>query len=307
MTTRRHRLLVVGWLCGLLLTGCVPTTPTPTPTPSPTPTALDFTVPGAAVQMVNRLLVEAGSQRALTVDVTESSVEVTVLGENESPVAWAYRDGEIGRVTTDQQYVDQATFDVARFNFTDVGALFRAASGQSGSAENQTLTIVDYSGGNVTMSVSTVPESRTVFFTASGGLLPVLNFDSEDGIAEGIHDALGARSSVYSVTVESSQGVWVDYPGEPDTVVRRTRTSKVPVTTNVTARSVDLPLFLAGRVSAASIWKVVDAARSTGDLPEEGGWSVVIDDRRNLGAPRMYFSFGTRVVTTDLAGNEVIS
>ena len=107
--------------------------------------------------------------------------------------------------------------------------------------------------------------------------------------------------------MDAGQGVWVDYPGAPDTIVRRTRTSKVPVTTNVTARSVDLPLFPAAKVSPAAIWKVVDAARSAGDLPDEAGWSVVIDDRRNLGTPRMYFSFGTRVVTTDLEGNEVIA
>ncbi len=305
MTTRPRRLLVLGWLCGMLLAGCGTTTPTPTPTASPT--ALDFTVPDAAVVMVNRLLAEAGSDKVLTVDITKDAVEVTVLDEEEQPVAWAYRNGEIGEVATDQQYVDQATFDVSRFNFSDVGALFRAAAGQSGSAQNQTLTIVDYSGGNVTMSVSTVPESRTVFFTPSGGLLPVLNFDTEGGIAQGIADTVGARLSVYSITVDAGQGVWVDYPGAPDTIVRRTRTSKVPVTTNVTARSVDLPLFPAAKVSPAAIWKVVDAARSAGDLPDEGGWSVVIDDRRNLGTPRMYFSFGTRVVTTDLEGNEVIA
>ena len=307
MTTRPRRLLVLSWLCGMLLTGCAPADPTPVDTPTPSPTAKDFTVPDAAVAMVERLLSEADSQQVLTVDITAETVEVTVLDADDKPVAWAYRDGEIGQVATDQQYVDQATFDVSRFNFSDVGALFRAAAGQSGSAENQTLTIVDYSGGNVTMSVSTVPESRTVFFTPSGALLPILNFDTEGGITQGITDALGSRLTVYSVTVDSGQGVWVDYPGEPDTVVRRTRTSKVPVTTNVTARSVSLPLFLAARVSAASIWKVVDAARSAGELPEEGGWSVVIDDRRNLGAPRMYFSFGTRVVTTDIEGNEVIS
>ncbi len=305
MTTSPRRLLVLGWVCGMFLAGCSPTTPTTTPSPSPT--ALDFTIPNAAKIMVDRLLVDAGTDKVLTVDITKDTVEVTVLDADQKPVAWAYRDGETGQVATDQQYVDQATFDPARFNFSDVGALFRAAEGQSGSAQNQTLTIVDYSGGNVTMSVSTVPESRTVFFTASGGLLPILYFDNEGGIAQGIADALGARMTVYSITVDSSQGVWVDYPGEPDTVVRRTRTSKVPVTTNVTARSVDLPLFLADKVSATAIWKVVDAARSAGELPEEGGWSVVIDDRRNLGTPRMYFSFGTRVVTTDLAGNEVIS
>ncbi len=304
MTTHPLRLLLVGWLCGFLLAGCG--SPSSSATPSPTPTALDFTKPGAAVAMVDRLLAQAGSTRAVTVEVTKNTVTVTVLDTDRKPVAWAYRDGEIGQVVTDQQYVDQSTFDVSRFNFSDVGALFRAAESQSGSADNQTLTIVDYSGGEVVMSVATVPESRTVFFTSSGALLPVLDFDTEGGVAEGIRDALGTRTTVYSITVDSTQGVWVDYPGETGTTVRRTRTSRVPVTTNVAVPKVDLPLFLASRVSADSIWKVVDEVRSSGAVSQEAAWSVVIDDRRNLGTPRFYFSIGSKVIVTDPAGNEVI-
>ncbi|MFT4109386.1 hypothetical protein [Propionicimonas sp.] len=304
MTIRPRPLLLTGWLCGLLLAGCGTTSPSPTA--SPTPTGADFTRPGAAAAMVQQLLADAGSHRALTVEVTGTTVEVTVLNSAEQPVAWAYRDGTIGQVTTDQQYVDQATFDVARFNLSDVGGLFRAAEGQSGSSSNQSLTIVDYSGGEVMMSVSTVPESRTVFFNEDGSILQTLNFDTTGGVEAGIKDALGSRLTVYSISVDSSQGVSVDYPGATGTTVRRTRTSKVPVTTNVAVPKVDLPVFLATKVDPARIIEVVDRVRASAGLPDDVGWSVVIDDRRNLGAPRMYFSIGTKVLVTDVDGNEVI-
>nr|WP_300146584.1 hypothetical protein [Propionicimonas sp.] len=305
MTTHPRRRRLVGLLCGLLLVGCTPVTPTASP--SPTPTTLDFTRPGAASAMVSRLLTKANTEYALMVEVATNSVEVSVLDADRKPVTWAYRDGEIGEVASDLQYVDQATFPVAKFNISDVGALFRAAQGQSGSAESQRLTIVDYSGGEVMMSVSTVPESRTVFFNPDGSLLQVLDFDTPGGVATGIRDAVGDRATVYSISVESDQGAWAEFPGGGGTTVRRTRTAKVPVTTNVTDQQIDLPLFLASRVDPETIWTVVDGIRGSAEVPEGTRWSVVIDDRESLGTPRMHFAIGSTVITTDLDGNIVSS
>lgn len=303
MTTRRH--LLVGWLAVALLTACG--TPAPTATPTASPSGPDFTTPGTAASMVRQLLEAADNQNLLMVEITEETVEVSVLDTGHKPVTWAYRDGEIGEVASDLQYVDQATFPVARFNISDVGALFRAAKGQSGSAENQSLTIVDYSGGEVMMSVSTVPESRTVFFNPDGSLLQVLDFDTPGGVATGIRDAVGERATVYSISVESDQGAWAEYPGGGGTTVRRTRTAKVPVTTNVTDQQIDLPLFLASRVEPETIWTVVDGIRGSAEIPENTRWSVVIDDREGLGTPRMHFTIGSTVLTTDLDGNVVSS
>lgn len=304
MTTRPPPWLALGWLLVLVLVGCVQVA-TPSPSLTPTPTGPDFTRPGQASAMVQRLLTEAGHQRALLVEVTKTSVQVSMLDSDQTPVTWAYRDGEIGQVPSDLAYVDQATFDIDRFNISDVGALFRAAASMSGSEQNQSLTIVDYSGGEVMMSVSTVPESRTVFFNPNGSLLEILDFDTPGGVARGIDAAVGPRLSVYSVTVESELGAWVDYPGTDEKVVRRTRTAKVPVTTNIRAENVDLPVFSTGLIEAEAIWEVVDAVRGTSEVPESATWSVVIDDRSRLGIPRMHFAIGSKVLTTDLSGNVI--
>ncbi len=253
--------------------------------------------------MVESLLTDAGTRQALMVEITEDSVQVSVLAADGKPVTWAHRDGKSAEVPSDLAYVDQATFDVSRFNISDVGGLFRAAASMSGSEEQQSLTIVDYSGGEVTMSVSTFPESRTVFFNANGALLDVLNFDAPGGIASGIKEAVGLQLTVYSVTVQSDQGAWADFPGDEEgTTVRRTRTSKVPVTTNIRSETPDLPTFLAARIHPEAVWKVVDAVRGTADVPEDARWSVVIEDRDKTGIPRMYFTIGSKSVTTDLSG-----
>lgn len=308
MTSRPRHPAILGWLLLLALAGCVPVAASsvmpPTPTPS-TSTGIDpdFTQPGVAATMVRSLLTEAGSQQALMVEITETSVQVSVLTSDGKPVTWAHRDGKSSEVPSDLAYVDQATFDISGFNLNDVGGLFRAATSMSGSEEHQSLTIVDYSGGEVMMSVSTLPESRTVFFNPDGSLLDLLNFDAPGGIAEGIKEAVGTRISVYSISVQTDQGAWADFPGAEDgTTVRRTRTAKVPVTTNIRNEKVDLPLFSASRVHPEVIWKVLDAVRGTNEVPEDADWSVVIDDRERTGFPRMRFSIGSKVLVTDLSG-----
>ncbi|MFZ0529214.1 MAG: hypothetical protein WAL91_01595 [Propionicimonas sp.] len=307
MTTRSRPAAVLGLVVVLGLGGCARPAPTTSPTApasmsaSASPSA-DFTQPGAASAMVNQLLAKAGSRDALMVEVTAESVQISVLEPNHRTATWAYRGGEIAEVPSDLAYVDQATFDVSRFTFSDVGALFRAAAGMSGSVENQNLTIVDYSGGEVMMSVSTVPESRTVFFNADGSLLPVLDFDTPGGIAQAVAEVVGTRSTVASITIESEQGAWVDYPAADDTTVRRTRTAKVPVITNLRAEKLDLPMFAAATVDPAVIWSVVDRVRGTSEVPEASEWSVVVDDRDQVGTPRLHFTIAGKVLVTDLTG-----
>jgi len=288
------------------MTGCVPaptSTPTTASSPASTPADPDFTEPGAAASTVTSLLTDAGSERALMVEIAKDSVQVSVLSAEGKPVTWAHRDGKSAEVPSDLAYVDQATFDVSRFNISNVGGLFRAAASMSGSEENQSLTIVDYSGGEVVMSVSTLPESRTVFFNPDGSLLEPLNFDAPGGIANGIKEAIGLQLTVYSVTVQSDQGAWADYPGEKEgTTVRRTRTAKVPVTTNTRNETSNLQVFLAARIHPDAVWKIVDAVRGTADVPEDAKWSVVIEDRDHTSVPRMYFTIGSTSVTTDLTG-----
>jgi hypothetical protein len=292
-------------LLPLILTGCVPAMAdtAPTSSASTTPAGPDFTDPGLAADTVDSLLTEAGSRRLLMVEITQDSVQVSVLAADGKPVTWAHRDGKSEAVPSDLAYVDQATFDISAFSISDVGALFRAAAAMSGSDEHQSLTIVDYSGGQVMMSVSTLPESRTVFFNPDGSLLDLLNFDTRGGVAEGITEATAHRLSLYSVTVQSDQGVWADYPGDEDGVtVRRTRTAKVPVTANIRNQTTDLPVFLGARIHSDAIWKVVDSVRGTEAIPEDTKWNVVIDDRERTGNPRMYFSVGAKNLVTDLNG-----
>ncbi|MBN9105323.1 MAG: hypothetical protein J0I14_09995 [Propionibacteriaceae bacterium] len=300
----KHPLASAGLALVLLLFGCGQPV-TPSPSPSPSPASVDFTKPGAARSMVTKLMAMAFSRDALMVVITRTSVQVTVPGEDQ-PVSWAYRDGQEAKVASDLQDVGQARFTVSDFNIGDVGALFRAAAGQSGSSQDQSLTIVGTENtrtGDVQMSVSTVPESRTVFFTATGALLEILDFDTPGGLKRGIVDAIGGRGLIYSLTVISNQGAWSEFPGTNNTTLRRTRSAKIPAITTVRSAATNPPLFSSSRVDAAAIWRVVERVRNRGDASAGSAWSVTVDARDEAQGPRLYFTFGFTQVVADLAGN----
>ncbi len=302
-------------LAVLLFAACQPVVPaapptmtptaSPTPTPSPTPT-IDLTAAGAAQRMLDRLLTAAGPGQLIMVEVTAQTAAVSVLASGETePVTWAYRDHKIGQVDSDLQYVDQASFQLADFDLTNVGRLFRIAATLSDATDNQILQIVDYSGGQVMMTVTTNPESRTVFFNPDGSLLPELDYHTETGVAAGLADVLADRVIVRQVGVDSETGAWVDYAGPGESTVRRQRPPKVQVTTVSRDDPPPLAPFEASQVDPDRIWQVVQRTIRALDLEPEVAWSVTVDDRTETGTPRLYFQIGGASLITDLNGREL--
>ncbi|MBK8448330.1 MAG: hypothetical protein IPL41_17055 [Micropruina sp.] len=297
--------LVVAVAAVGLLVGCVqPAQPTPTPTPTVSEVTVDLTAPGQARSMVRRLIAKAGTPQLIQVEITQQWAAITVV-KNEQPETWAWRDNTVKQVDSDVAYVQQRVFSIDDFNISDVGALFRAASGISGSESSQELQIVDSSAGDLFMSVSTNPESRTVFFYPSGALLPTLDFNTEGGIRAGLDDVIGSRSTALAIGVQSTLGAWLDLTGSDTTTIRRLRTATVPVTINERSGRPDLPPFSVSRLRAEAIWQVLSQARQRGDFDASTRWQVTVDDRARLGGPRMYFTIGNDSFVTDLTGHEI--
>ncbi|MGC4152704.1 MAG: hypothetical protein QM628_06450 [Propionicimonas sp.] len=298
----------------LLLAACQPVvpatppspTPTPTtPTPSPTPT-VDLGAPGAARQMLDRLLKAAGPGRLIMAELTTQTAAVSVLGsDGTEPVTWIYRDGRIQQAASDLQYVDQASFDLDDFELGDVGRLFRIAAALSDETTNQTLQIVDYSGGRVMMTVTTNPESRTVFFNPDGSLLPELNYHTPAGIAAGLADVLAGRVVVRQVGVDSEAGAWASYAGPGGTTIRCQRPPKVPVTTVTRDELPPAEAFAVNQVDAQVIWQVVRQTVLAHDLDPQVAWSVIIEAPEGTSEPRLRFQVGGVSLTTDSGGLEL--
>ncbi len=253
--------------------------------------------------MIDQLSADLGSDQTVMVEVQPHELAVTALVDDQA-ATWACRDGAVAQVPSDITYVDQATFNVASFDIADIGALFRAAAAIAGSANNQRLQIVDYSGGRVMMAVATNPESRTVFFNPDGSLLEDLDFGTQGGLARGLNDIKGNLMSVFQIVIDSDKGAWVDSPGsDTDAVIRRRRSPRVPVTTITRNEHLSLQTFSPSVIDPAVIWQVV--TDHTGTASPDVPWSVTIDDRAEHGQPRLYFAFGTETVVTDLGGQAI--
>ena len=308
--------------CGLAvlaLTACQPTVAAPPPaasptpvrattpvaTPSPTPT-VDLRAPGAARRTLDRLLTAAGPGRLIMVELTTQTAAVSVLGtDNTEPVTWVYRDQRIQQAASDLQYVDQASFDLDDFELGDVGRLFRIAAVLSHDDTHQTLQIVDYSGGQVMMAVSTNPESRTVFFNPDGSLLPELDYHTPVGIAAGLADVLAERVVVRQVGVDSETGAWASYAGPQDTTIRRQRPAKVPVTTLTRDEPPPPEAFAVSDVDAQVIWQVMRRTVRAHDLDPQTAWSVTIELPPDAEEPQLHFQVGGVSLLTDPTGREL--
>lgn len=304
----RTPVLAAAILAFSLLGGCSQpassATPPVSPSASPAPVSLDLTAPDQARAMVRRLIAKAGTPQLIQVEITKEWAAITVVKDSQAET-WAWRDNTIKQVDTDVAYVQQTIFSIDDFNITDVGGLFRAATSISSSDSDQELQIVDSSAGQVFMSVSTLPESRTVFFYPDGALLPTLDFSTESGIRQGIQDAVGTRATAVAVGVQSNLGAWLDFPGSTTTTIRRLRTASVPITINERSQRPELPSFAVSRVRAAAVWRVLADARQRGDFALGTRWQVTVDDRARTGVPRMYFTIGTTSLVTDLDGHQL--
>ncbi|MFT4294034.1 MAG: hypothetical protein QM582_01315 [Micropruina sp.] len=301
---RSPRALAAAVVVVTLLGGCTPPTPTTSPSSSPSPVAVDLTAPEQARAMIRRLIAKAGTPRLIQVEIAKEWAAITVV-KDDQPETWAWRDNTIKQVDSDVAYVQQRVFSIDEFNIDNIGGLFRAAAAISGSESGQELQIVDSSAGELFMSVSTLPESRTVFFYPDGGLLPTLDFNTEGGIQRGLDDVTATGANALAIGVQSNLGAWVDLPGSATTTIRRLRTSTVPVTINERSQRSDLPTFSVSRVRASAIWRVLADARLKGLFDAGTRWQVTVDDRERTGIPRMHFTIGSTSLTTDLDGQEL--
>ncbi|QIK71595.1 hypothetical protein G7070_04035 [Propioniciclava coleopterorum] len=281
-----------------------PTRPTETASPTPTPSEqIDLLERGAAVRLVDRLLDAADTTRAIMVTVTAETASVAVL-RNGAAETWAWRDGRVQQVQSDINYVTQREFDPHAFDFDDLPALFRAAQAVSGSDADQSLQIVDISAGLVSMSVSTNPETRPVFFNPDGTLLPTLDFSSEWGLKQGYEDVVGPRGTTTGMGFGSALGVYLDSPQDTQgAFTRRQRTARTPVIVTNRTDANRLAAFDPARVKPAVVWSVLQGMRDQGTFTLDTTWSCIVDDRTSTGTPKLYFQVGDRSFVTDLLGN----
>lgn len=223
MTSRRY-----GWVgvalavAALGTTGCAPSaTTTSAPavsSASASATSQSLLKPGAARSAVDELVAAAGTHQAVKVDISATEASLSIV-RNGQPLTWAWTDGVVGRAQSDIANVNQASFDPDTFNLDNVGELFQVAAQVSGSKQNQQLQIVEYNQGQVLMTVTTNPESATVFFRPDGTLVHSLDFTTAEGISEALRDCLGSATQAGVIGYRPDSGLYVELPGDQQGVI----------------------------------------------------------------------------------------
>ncbi|MDO4785243.1 MAG: hypothetical protein Q3997_09200 [Propionibacteriaceae bacterium] len=304
----KHALLVAA--AALALAGCTGTSPQPTPAqPSATPSAtpeLDLTSPGAARTVVEEIMAASGEKNAVKVDISQSTATISFITTDKRIKTYSWVEGKAKPVDSDVADVRQASFYPLDFDISDVGELFRVAESLGTSNSSPQLQIVEHDPGQILMSVTTRPESATVFFRADATPIRHVDFETTPGLTEGIKDATYGRPRVIALGYSPGSGVWSDEAGLPEgTISRRTRSEKLPSYTASRKESSTLAPFDPTLVDPAVIGQSRSNIRFEHGVPLDVPISVVADNRYQRDTPTITYTFGQQTVVTDLAGTDI--
>jgi hypothetical protein len=262
---------------------------------------VDFTAPGAARDIIDQLIDEAGSLQAINVELDATFASLSIL-TGQTAVTYAYRNGVIGEIDSDIEYVGQTIFDPRDFAIDNVGELFAQAANVCGSDTAQHLQIVEYADNDVYMTVTTNPETMPVFFRENGSIVHQLDFSTVEGVNEGLSDVTKTRPILRFGITGAANVLYADRETTPGTVIRTQRMTTLP------ARDTDQPdndpplAFDPALIDPRIIISVVNQLPElTGSTPGET-YDLQIDRRAGGTQPFMYFTAEGQTIRTNLHG-----
>lgn len=282
--------------------------PAPTikaPAPSSSVPARDFLNPGEATAVIKELIAAAGTINAIKVEISAHDASLSVVS-GKTAKTWAWRDGMIEVVDSDTQYVGQKIFDPRDFDVSGIANMFSTAAILAKSDLGQQLQIVEYADRTVYMTVTTNPESLTLFFRQDGSLVSQVDLTTAVGIQEAYVDVVGTKRSINTFGILSNQGGLYVEVASSGTIVRTVRQPRLPVRTTTrngetTAASFD-PSLIKPAIVASSL--AATCAKSNLQQPP-AGWSLEIISKDKTTGPLMYFNFNGNVTVLTLDGVDV--
>lgn len=306
-------LTLMSWLV-ILLSGCIHATPAnpegrpgspsvpSTPATPSIPAAHDMLTPGLAQEVTAELVAAAGGDPIVRLVLDRTRLRITYVAEDARPRSLVWQAGAITPSDDGTDLVTAVSFDPNRFNLTDVATLFTTAAGLSGSNTRQELQINEYNHGQVLMTITTTPESSTVFFDREGVLIPRLDLGIDADLARGLGDVLDGRVMVVQIGITRSQRVWADLVVSPGIVERRIRPVNMPMYLTQRRETPGTEQFDASLVDPAVLGLLLRTA--PGLLGEDPGTPVSLQvfQPEDAPAPRIVVDVAASQLVTDLAG-----
>lgn len=282
---------------------------TPTASPSPDsafPIAFPVTDPltgGSAGEVVAKLQEVSGGLPVLKVDLTAKKASLTVLRPDKSVQSYRWEANEITRVDSDLQYLDQATFNPSEYPLDSLGRMFDIAD-LRGVRGELVLQVVEYREGQVVMTVTSRPESKTVFFLKDGSAVASLGLTSVADIATGVKEVIADTPEVYAVTLSPTLGYGADLPdGQEGVVLNRTRPTDMPVFETRRTESPGNALFDPALIKPEGLAKAIARSQSAPDQ----ACTVTIDMSLQRSAPVAKLECGGETHYADMDGRDMTS
>ncbi|SDY53561.1 hypothetical protein SAMN05428934_102182 [Tessaracoccus flavus] len=255
----------------------------------------------AADRVVARLHRAAGHLPVLRVDLTREQATLTALLPDNAVVSYRWRDDEITRVESDIQYFDQATFDPSDYPLDAAERMFDVADLQGVRGE-LVLQIVEYRAGQVAITITSRPETNTIFFRPDGSAVATLGVTSVADIAAGLQEVIGEATEAYAVGFDATRGYWADLPDDDAGVVlSRSRVGGVPT---FETRRLELPtleVFDPSSIRAAPLAQAIARAQDDADT----SCAVQIDRSLGRSGPVAKIDCDGTVTYADLDGRDM--
>ena len=281
-------------------------TPEPGVTSSPTvvfPVPMSVTqdlIKGGAKQIVRRMMEITNNRPALKLDVSASEVTLTVLETNQKPFTLRWRANQIAPAESDIQYLGQTTFRPTDYPLGNISELFDIATRMGATSTEKVLQVVEQRSGEVYLTVTTTPETKTVFFEKDGTAVRNLGYTSVADLTDGLAAVIAGSRAATQIGFGPNTGYWIDLPANNGITERRIRSAALPVYTTRLKETSSLtpfdPIQLNALVLARSIQKFNPDSKTE--------CRIEVDNRYRRKTPIIRYDCGGKVHFTDPDGTE---
>jgi len=281
-------------------------TPEPGVTSSPTvvfPVPMSVTqdlIKGGAKQIVRRMMEITNNRPALKLDVSASEVTLTVLETNQKPFTLRWRANQIAPAESDIQYLGQTTFRPTDYPLGNISELFNIATRMGATGTEKVLQVVEQRSGEVYLTVTTTPETKTVFFEKDGTAVRNLGYTSVADLTDGLAAVIAGSRAATQIGFGPNTGYWIDLPANNGITERRIRSAALPVYTTRLKETSSLtpfdPIQLNALVLARSIQKFNHGSKAE--------CRIEVDNRYRRKTPIIRYDCSGRVHFTDPDGTE---
>ena len=214
-----------------------------------------------------------------------------MLDTTQKPFTLRWRANQITPADSDIQYLGQTTFRPTDYPLGNINDLFDTATRMGATGMEKIMQIVEQRSGEVYLTVTTIPETKTVFFEKDGTPVRNLGYTSVADLTDGLAAVIAGSRAATQIGFGPNTGYWIDLPAYNGITERRIRSAALPVYTTRIKEASSLtpfdPTQLDALVLARSIQKFNSGSKAECEIE--------VDNRYRQKTPIIRYDCGGEV------------